>query len=157
MACHGRAGYCLAAGESDHHRVIAPSAAVFHSSGASKWKRNIKLAAAAGMGYARDRADHCRRAATNRLDRRGATRSGATTYDKAPPVKQRCTRSLMIYVVLKPRSPHVAARIVDPYLLIDRQSQAARYPQFTAESEAVVALAGAAGCGERSNCAPGIR
>src|ERR1043166_7987622 len=58
MACRGRAGYRLVAGEGDHHRVIATSAAVFHPSGASKRKRNIKLAAAAGMGYARNRPDY---------------------------------------------------------------------------------------------------
>ena len=36
----------------------------------------------------------------------------------------------MIYVVWRPRSPAIGARIVDPYLLVDRQTQAAYYPQF---------------------------
>ena len=36
----------------------------------------------------------------------------------------------MIYVVLRSGSPAITAWIIDPYLLVYRQSQAAYYPQF---------------------------
>ena len=78
---------------------------------------------------------------TDRLNCGGATACGATTYYKTTTVKQRSSRSLVIYVVLRPRSPAISAWIVDPYLLVYRQTQAAYHPQFIVEDKPVIALA----------------
>ena len=81
-----------------------------------------------------------------RLNCGGATACGATTYCKTTIVEQRCSRSLVIYIVRRPGSPAITARIVDPHLLVYRQTQAADYPQFIVEDEPVIALARPARC-----------
>ena len=52
----------------------------------------------------------------------------------------------MIYVEQRPGSPAITAWIVDPHLLVYRQTQAADYPQFIVENEPVVALTRPARC-----------
>src|SRR5206468_10727393 len=80
-------------------------------------------------------------AATDRLNCGGATACGAATHCKPTSIEQRGSRSLVIYVVRRPGSPAVGARIVDPYLLIYGQAQAAYDPQFIVQDEPVIALA----------------
>ena len=62
----------------------------------------------------------------------------------------------MIYVVRRSRSPAVTACIVDPYLLIDRQTQAAYYPQFIVQDKAVIALARPARCWQYGDSTPRV-
>ena len=52
----------------------------------------------------------------------------------------------MIYIVRRSRSPAIGARIVDPHLLVYRQTQAAYYPQFIVQDKPVITLACAARC-----------
>src|SRR5205823_14316409 len=80
-------------------------------------------------------------ATTDRLNGGGTTACRATTYGETTSVEQRSSRSLVIYVVRRPGSPGIGASIVDPHLLVDRQAQAAYYPQFIAQDEPVIALA----------------
>ena len=47
----------------------------------------------------------------------------------------------MIYIVLRPGSPAIGAWIIDPHLLIYRQTQATYDPQFILEDEPVITLA----------------
>jgi hypothetical protein len=47
----------------------------------------------------------------------------------------------VIYIVRRTGSPAIGAWIVDPHLLVYRQTQAADYPQFIVENKPIVALA----------------
>ena len=62
----------------------------------------------------------------------------------------------MIYVVRRPGSPAVAARIVYPHLLVDCQTEAAYHPQFIVQDEPVIALARPARCWQYGDSPPHV-
>src|SRR5213078_1455150 len=60
-------------------------------------------------------------------------------------------------VVLRPRAPRIAARVVDPHLLVDWLTQTTDYPQFIVLHKPASCLAHAARGGQRRNGAPRVR
>src|SRR5436309_1472581 len=95
-------------------------------------------------------------AATDRLNCGGATACGAATYCKPTSIEQRGSGSLVIYIVRRPGSPAIGARIVDPDLLVYCQTQAAYDPQFIVQDEPVIALARPARCWQYGDSTPRV-
>ena len=62
----------------------------------------------------------------------------------------------MIYVILRPRSPAITPRIIDPYLLVYRQSQTAYYPQFIVQHKPAITLACTPRCWHYGNGTPRV-
>src|SRR6266508_2341742 len=98
------------------------------------------------------------RAWTGRFHRGRGTAAGTAAGHEPACVEQASGRAtLVVCAVLRPGPPHIGARVVDPHLLVDRQTQAADYPDFTVNGEPASCLAGAARGGQRRNGAPGVR
>src|SRR6266542_2130671 len=82
---------------------------------------------------------------TGRFHRGRGTAAGTAAGHEPACVEQASGRAtLVVCAVLRPGPPHIGARVVDPHLLVDRQTQAADYPDFTVNGEPASCLAGAA-------------
>src|SRR4030095_636357 len=98
------------------------------------------------------------RAWTGRFYSGRGTAAGATAGHEPACVEQASGRAaFMVCAVLRPGAPRIGARVVDPHLLVDWQTQAADNPQFIVLDEPASCLAVAARGGQRRNGAPGVR
>src|SRR6266536_1574646 len=98
------------------------------------------------------------RAWTGRFHSGRGTSAGAAAGHEPAGVEQASGRAALVaYAVLRPCPPRIGARIVDPHLLVDWQTQAADNPQFIVLDEHASCLAGAARGGQRRNGAPSVR
>src|SRR4030095_4040130 len=98
------------------------------------------------------------RAWTGRFYSGRGTAAGATAGHEPACVEQANGRAaFLVFAVLRPGAPRIGARVVDPHLLVDWQTQAADNPQFIVLDEPASCLAHAARGGQRRNGAPHVR
>src|SRR5207249_5848908 len=98
------------------------------------------------------------RAWTGRFHSGRGTSTGTAARHEPAGVEHASGRAALVAcAVQRSCPPRIAARVVDPHLLVDRQTQAADNPQFIVLDEPASRLAGAARGGQRRNGAPGVR
>src|SRR5262245_8743818 len=105
----------------------------------------------------RRRCGTCSLAWTGRFHSGRGTSTGAAAGYEPASVEQASGRAaFVVCAVLRSGAPRIAARVVDPHLLVNRQTQAAHNPQFIVLGEPASCLAHAARGGQRRNGAPRV-